>query len=259
MDSLIAWLIDAPIWLVIPAIIAQNFVVHILAVALGEGVARFFPHRRVAPAAPPLSRAEVLFTIVTLLTNSLTTLVGLLLWRAGIIRFRTDSAIWSVLDILLILLVMDGAMYVLHRIAHLPWIYPWLHKPHHEYTDVRPLTLFILNPLENLAFGSLMLAAFVAYPFTVPAMVFFVIFNVASGILGHLGVEPLPDWWAQTPLVRNVTGGSFHARHHQDISCNFGFYTLIWDRLFKTLRPDYWTRFGKLPAESHCQGQGQRI
>jgi sterol desaturase/sphingolipid hydroxylase (fatty acid hydroxylase superfamily) len=47
-----------------------------------------------------------------------------------------------------------------------------------------------------------------------------------------------------------VTGGSFHARHHQDITCNFGFYTLIWDRLFRTLRKDYWARFGKLPSET---------
>jgi lathosterol oxidase len=66
--------------------------------------------------------------------------------------------------------------------------------------------------------------------------------------MGHLGVEPLPDWWARAPLLRCVTGGSFHARHHQDITCNFGFYTLFWDRLFRTLRSDYWARFGKLPA-----------
>ena len=72
--------------------------------------------------------------------------------------------------------------------------------------------------------------------------------SIGSGIVGHLGVEPLPDWWTRVPLVRSVTGGSFHARHHQDVTCNYGFYTLIWDRLFGSLRSDYWTSFGKVPA-----------
>jgi sterol desaturase/sphingolipid hydroxylase (fatty acid hydroxylase superfamily) len=244
----LTWLREAPAWQTIPAALAENFVLLAVALALGELAARVFSHRRVALPAPPLSRAEIDFTVVALLTNTLTTLAGLLLWRLGVIEFRADTGLWALLDIPLILLVMDGAMYALHRIAHLPWLYPWLHRAHHEYDRPRPLTLFILNPLENLAFGALMLGVLAAYPFSWLATVFYLTFNLASGIVGHLGVEPLPDWWARTPLLRSLTGGSFHARHHQDPACNFGFYTLIWDRLFRTLRKDYWARFGKLPG-----------
>jgi sterol desaturase/sphingolipid hydroxylase (fatty acid hydroxylase superfamily) len=247
VEWLLNWLQNAPIWQTVPAAIAENLVVHGMAIGLGEVAARLFPHRRVAPPAPPIARAEVCVAVITLLTNSLTTLAGLYLWRTGFIRFRSDTGLSVILDIILLLLVMDGAMYGLHRIAHLRWVYPWLHKPHHEYVRPRPLTLFILNPLENLSFGILMLAVFAVYPYTWLAMCFFLVFNVASGILGHLGVEPLPDWWVHAPLLRVLTGGSFHARHHQDITCNFGFYTLIWDRLFRTLRPDYWVGFGKMP------------
>jgi sterol desaturase/sphingolipid hydroxylase (fatty acid hydroxylase superfamily) len=247
VEWFLTWLREAPAWQTVPAAIAENLVVHGIAIALGEVATRWFPHRRVAPTAPPVARAEVVVAVVTLLTNSLTTLAGLYLWRLGVIRFRADTGPWAVLDVVLLLLVMDGAMYGLHRIAHLSWVYPWLHKAHHEYVRPRPLTLFILNPLENVAFGALMLAVFAAYPFAWMALGFFLTFNVVSGIVGHLGVEPLPDWWVRAPLLRCVTGGSFHARHHQDVSCNFGFYTLIWDQLFRTLRPDYWARFGKLP------------
>jgi hypothetical protein len=35
---------------------------------------------------------------------------------------------------------------------------------------------------------------------------------------------------------------------HQDITHNYGFYTLIWDRLFGTLRPDYRESFGRIPV-----------
>lgn len=247
MDAIIAWLYSAPLWQLALAAVAENLVLHGIAVGLGEIAGRRFGHRRVAPPAPPLSRAEVVVAAITLLTNSLTTLAGVYLWRLGIIRVGTETGLWAALDLVLLLLVMDGAMYALHRVAHLPGVYPWLHRPHHEYDRPRPLTLFILNPLENLAFGALMLAVFAAYPFTWLATSCFLGFNIAAGIVGHLGVEPLPDWWGRAPLLCCVTGGSFHARHHQDVACNFGFYTLIWDRLFRTLRPDYWTRFGKLP------------
>ncbi len=68
------------------------------------------------------------------------------------------------------------------------------------------------------------------------------------GTVGHLGVEPLPDAWLRWPGLRWLAGGSFHAQHHQDITHNYGFYTLIWDRLFGTLRPDYRESFGRIPA-----------
>ena len=36
---------------------------------------------------------------------------------------------------------------------------------------------------------------------------------------------------------------SFHAQHHAEPTHNFGFYTLLWDRLFGTLHPEYEARF----------------
>ena len=248
VETLTDWLRDAPLSQTLPAALVENVVLHAVAIALGGAAIRCFPGRRVAPLPPPVSRTELVIAAVTLLTNSFTTLAGLYLWRLGVIRFRTDTGLWVVVDLLVLVFVMDGAMYGLHRIAHISWIYPWLHKPHHEYDRPRPLSLFILNPLENLSFGALMLGVFAAYSFSWLAISIFLGFNVASGIVGHLGVEPLPDWWTRVPLVRSVTGGSFHARHHQDVTCNYGFYTLIWDRLFGSLRSDYWTSFGKVPA-----------
>lgn len=255
MESLVDWLRNAPLWQVALAAVAENVVLHGVAIGVGEAAGRRFRHRRVAPAAPDVSQAEVVTASVTLLTNSLTTLAGICLWRMGVLRVRTGIDAWAVIDLPMLLLVMDAGMYLLHRVAHIPWVYPWLHSPHHEYVRPRPLTLFILNPLENVAFGTLILAVLSAYPFHLLAVGIFLGFNIVSGIVGHLGVEPLPDWWARTPLLRCVTGGSFHARHHQDTTANFGFYTLIWDRLCGTLRKDYWDRFGQLPAEADVDGE----
>jgi sterol desaturase/sphingolipid hydroxylase (fatty acid hydroxylase superfamily) len=248
VETLIGWLQDAPLWQATLALLGENVLILVLAVVLGHWAVRRFEARRVALPAPPINHPEVLIALSTVLLNTVTTLVGLFLWRAGVIRFRTDVGAWAWLDALVLLMVMDFAMYVLHRLAHHPWIFPLMHQLHHEYDRPRPLTLFILNPVENLSFGLLWLVVIAVYPASWLGMSVYLVLNVLFGTVGHLGVEPLPAWWARTPVLRYVAGSTFHARHHQDLGCNFGFYTLIWDRLFRTLRKDYWDSLGQLPA-----------
>jgi sterol desaturase/sphingolipid hydroxylase (fatty acid hydroxylase superfamily) len=245
---MIQWLQTAPLWQAILVLLAENLFVFFLAVLLGHLAVRRFAARRVALPAPPLQRLEIIVAGSSVLLNTVTTLVGLFLWRWQIIRFRTDTGVWAWLDVAALLLIMDLAMYVLHRLAHHPWIFPLMHRMHHDYDKPRPLTLFILNPVENLSFGILWLAVICVYQASWLGMSVYLGLNVFFGTVGHLGVEPLPSWWSKTPLLRNLAGSTFHARHHQDLSCNFGFYTLIWDRLLGTLRRDYWESVGELPA-----------
>ena len=244
--AVVDWLRSAPLRQTVPAALLENFLLHGIALAIGAAMVRRFEHRRLAAPPPPLSGREVSVAVGTLLMNTLTTLAGLFLWRAGILRVAVGSPVRAFADAALLLFVMDAAMFTLHRIAHFPWIYPWLHAAHHEHVRPRPLTLFVLNPIENLAFGSLMLGVLIAYPFHWLAIGVFLAVNLATGIVGHLGVEPLPDRWIRTPVLRFVNGGTFHVRHHQDVGCHFGFYTAIWDRLAGTLRADEVERFGKM-------------
>ena len=247
MEGSIQWLLAAPLWQAVVVLLVENILILGLALVLGHWAVRRFEKRRVALPAEPVNRQEVLITCSTVLLNTVTTIIGLFLWRWQIIHFRTDVGLWAWLDVLVLLLMMDFAMYVLHRLAHHPWIFPLMHRLHHDYDRPRPLTLFILNPVENLAFGLLWLACISVYSASWLGMSIYLFLNVFSGTVGHLGVEPFPGWWAKTPFLRNIAGSTFHARHHQDLGCNFGFYTLIWDRLFGTLRPDYWTTVGELP------------
>jgi sterol desaturase/sphingolipid hydroxylase (fatty acid hydroxylase superfamily) len=259
METMIHWLEDAPLWLAVLALLAENVLILLVALAFGGWLVRRYQARRVALSAPPLRRQEVAITVSTVLLNTAVTLAGLLLWRAGVIRFRTDVGAWAWLDVVILLLVMDLAMYVLHRLAHHPWLFPLLHRMHHDYDRPRPLTLFILNPAENLSFGLLWLAVIAVYPASWLGMSVYLVLNVLFGTVGHLGVEPLPPWWRRVPVLRYLCGATFHARHHQDLAYNFGFYTLIWDRLFGTLRPDYWDSFGQLPAWVGEAEEGQTV
>jgi sterol desaturase/sphingolipid hydroxylase (fatty acid hydroxylase superfamily) len=245
MHWAIEWLRTVPLWQAALVFLAKNVLVLLLAVALGEWLVRRFSHRRVAPEAFALQREEVVLAVACVLLNTVVTFTGLLLWREGWIRFRLDWGPRVLVDFGVLVGVMDLGMYLLHRTAHAPLLYGWLHAPHHRYERARPLTLFVLSPLEVLGFGALWLAVCGAYESSWAAMLLYLVFNTLWGLLGHLGVEPFPDGWVRWPIVRVVATTTFHARHHLDPVHHFGFYTLVWDRLFGTLAPDYEGSFAR--------------
>jgi sterol desaturase/sphingolipid hydroxylase (fatty acid hydroxylase superfamily) len=253
MQWAIDWLRTVPLWQAAGVFLVKNALVFALAVGLGEWLVRRFAHRRVAPEASPLQRHEVVLATACVLLNTVVTFVGLLLWREGWIRFRLDWGVRVLVDFVLLVAMMDVGMYLLHRTAHAPLLYRWLHVPHHRYERARPLTLFVLSPLEVLGFGALWLAVCVAYEASWAAMVLYLVFNTLWGLLGHLGVEPFPDAWVRWPVARVVATTTFHARHHLDQGHNFGFYTVVWDRLFGTLAPDYEASFAR-PQEEAMSG-----
>ncbi|HZF49266.1 MAG TPA: sterol desaturase family protein [Polyangiaceae bacterium] len=235
MDHLRAALETLPIPLAFAALLAENLLIFALALAAGAIGLHLFASRRVAEVPDRLTRAELLFAAVTILLNTAVTLAGLYLYRAGIIRFRTDVGLRVLLDLGVLLLVMDALMYVLHRAAHHPILFSLVHSVHHRYERVRPLTLFVLHPVETLSFGGLWLALLYVYPPSWLGMSIYLALNVAFGIIGHMGVEPLPDRVRRLPGLRLVAMAGFHAAHHRDSTINYGFYTTIWDRLFRSL------------------------
>jgi lathosterol oxidase len=210
--------------------------VALFALCLGGGavLVRVFHARRVAPVPPPLERREVVLAAVCVVLNSAVTFAGWMLFRAGIIVVRPASVVGAVLDTIVLLVAMDLAMYLLHRLAHVRRLYPLLHALHHRYEHPRPLTLFVLNPFEVLGFGSLWLAVLCVYSSTWAGICVYLALNAFFGTIGHLGVEPLPDGAQRLALIRHLGSSRFHAEHHLEGKVNFGFYTDMWDRLFGT-------------------------
>ncbi len=209
-----------------------NGLVFVITLAVGGWMVRVFRGAPVSAAPDALSAAELRLAGACVLGNSLVMWLGWWLFRSGWLRVATESSPFVALaDALILLLVMDFAMYVAHRLAHHPLAFRYVHGVHHRYERVRPLTLFVLHPLEVLGFGGLWLGVLLLHAFSLPGMLLYLTLNTLFGVLGHVGVEPFP------PPVRALPIGSssFHAHHHQDPRSNFGFYTSVWDRLFRTL------------------------
>lgn len=247
-DEFLRWLREVSWSVALFAALLENIVVFIGALVFGTLLARHFQKRAVSETPGPLTRTEVMLAASTVWLNSLVTFVGWLLWRAEVIQFRREGGVWALLDFLFLVLLMDVAMYGLHRLAHWPFLFRLLHRTHHDYDNPRPLTLFVMNPAECLSFGALWLLVLSVYDATWVGMMAYLVFNVVWGVVGHVGVEPLPDGWKKWPLLKFVSTSSFHAGHHHEGGFNFGFYTLVWDRLFGTLAPRYEEDFAHRPS-----------
>lgn len=257
MERFAAWVLDEVPYLTAAGLFfVENLLIFLGAIVCGELLVRRYRSRRIASPPPPLERLELAYAASTVVLNTVITLAGLWLYRLGVIRFRHDMGFGALVDVVVILLVMDVAMYVLHRIAHIEPLFRWIHAPHHRYDRPRPLTLFVLSPPEALAFGSLWLVVLMVYPASWLGMSIYLALNVVFGTVGHLGVEPFGRGWGRTPVVREVATSTFHAQHHLEQSSNYGFYTVLWDRLFGTLSPRYERDLGVPPAFVASEAEG---
>ncbi|MEC5147409.1 sterol desaturase family protein [Chitinophaga sp. 212800010-3] len=166
--------------------------------------------------------------------NTVVTWVGFQLWANGYIKISTDLS-WRVIsDALFLFLAMDLLMYIFHYIIHKTMLYRLLHRLHHEATDPEPIDLFILHPLETLSFGALWLLLLLAFRLNFYGILIYLFVNVVFGMTGHLGMEPLPEKMRRWPMFKYLGTSTFHHHHHLDEQHNFGFYTSLWDRLFRT-------------------------
>jgi sterol desaturase/sphingolipid hydroxylase (fatty acid hydroxylase superfamily) len=249
--DLIDSLRTGPFWQAALWVSAANVAMFVAALAAGEWLTRRFAARRITPDGGRITATEKRLAAICVLLNALVAVIGIWLWREGLIDVRPYgdySALIPLLDAAVLFIAMDFAMYVFHRIAHHPLVYDLAHRTHHVYESPRPLTLFVLNPMEVLGFGALWLLVLLLYASSIEGILAYLGFNLAFGLVAHLGVEPAPGSWLRLPILRYVSTSTFHAGHHADRFHNYGFYLLVWDRLFGTLSADYESSFRRATA-----------
>ncbi len=98
------------------------------------------------------------------------TVLGLIMWRNGIIKISTGSWHSMLFDMIVFIVLIDLSMYLLHKIAHFDRLFPLLHSIHHTHVNPKPISLFILHPFETLSFGALWLTILVIYSASWPGV-----------------------------------------------------------------------------------------
>ncbi len=225
--------------------LVANVLIFLSSVALCWCLGRVFHRHRLFDRWEPLRGVEVLAAVGAVILNASVSMLGWWLWTLDVFTVQPFSFTRLLMDCLLMVLFMDFGMYWLHRIAHHPFLFATVHRFHHRHEVTNPISLFVLHPVEVLGFGCLMIAFLVVYPISLGGLMAYLTLNILFGTLGHSGVEPFPNSFKTTPVLSLLGTSTFHAEHHEHPSHNFGFYTLVWDKLFNTLDPDYDERFGR--------------
>lgn len=245
LDLFLDFLTKASLSEIILLIFAINVVEIGFVVVVGNWMRRQFRHRPISQNTSKTTQKEYFIVFITLIINTLITIVGYQLWQSHWIVLTHGNWISMFFDTIIFILIIDLSMYLLHRVAHWPVLFPWLHGTHHQHTNPSPITLFILHPFETLSFGALWLAILAVYPASWTGVTLFLTFNLLFGMIGHLGVEPLGKSKFQKYFVKVFTTSTFHAIHHKTDQYNYGFYLVFWDKLLNTLDPKYGGAFIK--------------
>ncbi len=213
--------------------IMSNAFLYLISIGLYLFIDKTCPKNKIQTNDHPFLKSDLYLSFITLLLNIVVMLIGVYLWKSRWITLNESKTIWILLvEIVVIILVMDLLMYVFHYLVHHPIIYKVLHRKHHEHISTNFLSLFVLHPFETLGFGLMMIFVFMWYDFSIFSITIYLFINLIWGTIGHLNREFFPKWTEK--LFLGTT--KFHNQHHLDEQRNFGFYTSIWDRIFRTYK-----------------------
>ena len=150
---------------------------------------------------------------------------------------RVEAPVW--IEIALACLLLDLAMYALHRALHeLRWVWP-LHRVHHSDVEFDVTTGLRFHPAELLLsqLFRLGLVMLLGAPFI--AVLAYELALAAFLLLQHANLR-LPVTFeriARTLLVTPDMHRTHQSAHRHETDSNYGFVLSLWDRLFRSYTP----------------------
>lgn len=150
---------------------------------------------------------------------------------------RIELGFWP--EVVVAIVLLDLAIYLQHIIVHKVPLFWRFHRVHHADRDIDVTTGLRFHPVEILFSMLLKIGVVVLIGAPVLAVIFFEVILNGMAMFNHSNVR-LPKWLDSLLRVVVVTP-DFHRVHHSIIryetDSNYGFNLSLWDRLFRTYRP----------------------
>ncbi len=149
-------------------------------------------------------------------------LYPLFVWRGGNVSFVVPSIVELVVDILVCIVANETIFYFSHRLLHHKKLFRMIHRKHHTFRQVRPVSSEYAHPLENLLNLIAMYAGLVIMGSSFVTWAIWVALRIYETNDGHSGYE-------------HIDSASKHAFHHQfpTKGC-YGTALGLWDRILGT-------------------------
>jgi len=203
-----------------------------------------FAHRRIQKRRPSNKalRREIRYSISTAIIFSAVGLATFHLGRAGYLRVYDDVGTYGWLyfaaSIVLAILIHDAYFYWTHRAMHHPRMFRF-HRAHHLSTSPSPWAAYAFGPLEALISALVIPVILLVVPMHDGAVFAFLVYMILMNVVGHLGIELYPRWFASSRWTSWYSTSTHHNLHHRDFEGNYGLYFTWWDRLLGTQHAEY--------------------
>ena len=149
-------------------------------------------------------------------------LYPLFVWRGGTVSASIPEATEVLTDIAVCIFANETIFYFSHRLLHNKKLFRMIHRKHHTFRQVRPVSSEYAHPLENLLNLIAMYAGLVIMGSSFVTWGFWVALRIYETNDGHSGYE-------------HIDSASKHAFHHQfpTKGC-YGTAIGFWDRVLGT-------------------------
>jgi sterol desaturase/sphingolipid hydroxylase (fatty acid hydroxylase superfamily) len=160
---------------------------------------------------------------------------------------RLDWPVW--VELVLAVLLFDFAVWLQHLVTHKVPLFWRFHRVHHADRDFDVTTALRFHPMEIIASAGLKVGlVYLLGPSALAVLVFEILLN-ATAMFNHANLA-LPAWLDRLLRLILVTP-DMHRVHHsvlrEEHDSNFGFALSIWDRLFRTYRPQPMSEHATMP------------
>ena len=190
-------------------------------------------------------RRDISLSVLSAAVFALASLALLAAHRHGLTRLYTEvpeplaGLAYGLASYVLVLLLQDAWFYLSHRLAHLPALYPWMHRGHHRSRCPNPWTSFAFDPPEAAVQALFLIVVVVLIPLHPITLIAVLATMTIWAVVNHLGLDRLPLAFPHHWMGRWLIGPSHHALHHRRPGVHFGLYFTHLDRLFGSEDPAY--------------------
>ena len=171
------------------------------------------------------------------------TVIATILYKTKLLEYTTlyynieeHGWLYYLMVIPLMFIIYDFYFYLIHIIIHHKNLFNLIHVVHHKSKYLSPLSSLSMHPIEAILNHVALVMLFFLLPIHTSHVYIWVSFTIAYTTYLHLGVEIYSERFLNTRVGKLVYTATEHAKHHSFFKGNYGFYTLIWDKLFKTYR-----------------------
>jgi sterol desaturase/sphingolipid hydroxylase (fatty acid hydroxylase superfamily) len=169
------------------------------------------------------------------------TVIATILYKTDVLDYTTlyyniDDHGWLYyfMVIPIMFIIYDFYFYVAHVTMHHKKLFNLVHVIHHKSKYVSPLSALSMHPIEAILNHGALVMLFFLLPIHTSHVYIWIAVTIVYTTYLHLGVEIYSDKFLKTKFGRLLYTATDHAKHHNFFKGNYGFYTLIWDKLFKT-------------------------